>query len=419
MTRRPLAAAARLAYGVLLGALTAPVDLAYLLVAGVVVVASAGRARSLAGAGAGRLARLELRRAARWLGTTRGPAPTGARAVAYLAARGPLGVLGAAILGLIGYGTGASVLLGTGWLTGDPIDDIPPTGFVVAYAVVAGLVLAFLAVQGVIGVAALERRLARWAVTPDGGRAALRHRIAELSTSRAEIVAAVDDERRRIERDLHDGVQQRLVALGMLLGRARRAHDPDRAAELLRTAHEESQLALVDLREVAWRVYPTALDDAGLSAALENVAERAGVPVTVDYRLGARPTPATETVAYFVVCEAVTNAAKHAGADLVTVHIGQCADRITVVVRDDGRGGADPYGAGLSGLSRRVAALDGTLRVDSPPGGPTTVTADLPYSERERPRDHARGTRRGLDPAAGGPGPAARRGGPRGTGGGR
>ncbi|MEV4085144.1 ATP-binding protein [Nonomuraea fuscirosea] len=136
--------------------------------------------------------------------------------------------------------------------------------------------------------------------------------------------------------------------------------------------------ALAELREVAWRAYPSGLDLLGLGEALAGVAERSSVPVTVDCRLDERPPMAVETAAYFVVCEAVTNAAKHAGAALITVEVEREDGAVAVRVRDDGAGGARTSGGGLSGLARRVAALDGRFEVSSPAGGPTVVTAVLP-----------------------------------------
>jgi len=235
-------------------------------------------------------------------------------------------------------------------------------------------------VQGLIGVVTLERRIARHFLGPTSADA-MRQRIEELSTSRAEVIEAVDAERRRIERDLHDGVQQRLVALGMLLGRARRNSangNQAKAEDLLGQAHDESRLILDDLREVAWRVYPTALDNLGLSAALDRVAQRSIIPVTVHYGFAGRPPPTIESAAYFIVSEAVTNTVKHASAQAITIHIGQRGEVMTIKITDDGDGGANLDGVGLSGLARRVAALDGRFSVSSPPGGPTIVTAELP-----------------------------------------
>ncbi|MER7762488.1 histidine kinase [Streptomyces sp. NPDC097619] len=204
----------------------------------------------------------------------------------------------------------------------------------------------------------------------------MRRRIDEPATSRAAVVRAVDAERRRIERDLHDGVQQRLVALAMLLGRARRGRerDPDRADALLLQAHQESQAVLTELREVAWRVYPSALDGLGLEEALSGVAERCSIPLRTEFDVPAPLPQPVRTCAYFVVSETVTNAAKHSGASAVSISVVRRGDVLTVRVRDDGRGGADASGSGLAGLRGRVAAL----YLDSPLEGPTTLTAELP-----------------------------------------
>jgi signal transduction histidine kinase len=243
--------------------------------------------------------------------------------------------------------------------------------------IVVGAALFLVNVQAVASVAALDVRLARRLLGPNA-RTLLEDRVRELAASRAGVIAAVDAERQRIERDLHDGLQQRLVALGMLLGRARRSRDAERTAALLAQAHADAQQAIAELREVAWRVYPSALDDADLGQVLEMVAQRSDVPVRVQCDLPVRPQRQVETVLYFVACEALTNAAKHAAATLITVEIGVGEGVVRMAVHDDGVGGADPAGRGLSGLARRVAALDGRLRVDSPAGGPTTVAVELP-----------------------------------------
>ncbi len=243
------------------------------------------------------------------------------------------------------------------------------------WSALAGVVLLFVEAQGILGVVALEGKVAHRFLGV-GERELMRRRIEQLAVSRAGIVEAVDAERRRIERDLHDGVQQRLVALGMLLGRARR--NPGKAEDLVRQAHEESARVLEDLREVAWRVYPAALDSLGLGEALAAVADRSAIPVRIEVRLGGVVPAQVETAVYFVVCEAVTNAAKHSGAASITVGIERDEEVVRVRVEDDGCGGADPGGGGLSGLARRVFALDGRFAVSSPAGGPTVVTAELP-----------------------------------------
>ncbi|MFI0406816.1 histidine kinase [Actinomadura sp. 3N508] len=382
--RRGPRALVRAAAGLALGAATAGVELVLLAVAALLMAYSLAFSRgqrvvpTVVADAAEAATELERWRLRRFHGEDRPVEYGPLKALAYLVLRVPVGLLGAVILLLIGYGGALAVALAwSWWVTGDYMDGIPPTWWIVLYTVVFGLVLLFLAVQGLVGVVALERTVARRCLGPSPLEEYER-RIAQLSVTRAEVVDAVDDERRRIERDLHDGVQQRLVALGMLIGRARRAGDAERAADLLKQAHEESQRALEDLREVTWRVYPAALDGEGLRAALETVAERTPLPVTIAYDVPGRPPHAIETAAYFVVCEAVTNAAKHSAARRVQVEVTGSATMIGVRIEDDGGGGADPRGGGLAGLARRVAALDGTFGVDSPPGGPTVITAELP-----------------------------------------
>ncbi|RKS74345.1 signal transduction histidine kinase [Actinomadura pelletieri DSM 43383] len=374
----------RAAVGLTLGAVTAVVEIALLTVAALLMAYSLAFSRGqrtvpAVVADAARAAtELERRRLRRFHGEDRAVRYGPLKALAYLVLRVPVGLLGGVILIMVVYGAVIVTALAVSWwITGDYMDGIPPSPLIVVYTAILGSVLLFLAVQGLVGVVALEKTVVRRCLGPSPLEAYER-RIAQLAVTRAEVVDAVDDERRRIERDLHDGVQQRLVALGMLIGRARRAGDPDRSAELLRQAHEESQRALEDLREVTWRVYPAALDREGLRVALETVAERSAVPVTIDFDVPGRLPHAVETVAYFVVCEAVTNAAKHSGARHVRVEVTGSATLVGVRIEDDGGGGADPGGGGLAGLARRVAALDGTFGVDSPPGGPTVITAELP-----------------------------------------
>ncbi len=302
--------------------------------------------------------------------------PTRAQAVRYLAVRAPVGLFGGFVLAWLFYGLAMGAIVAYRLVAGGPAGGLDRSDDWTAFlwTGLIGLVLLYIEVQGIIGVVALEGKVARRWLGPSEAEQ-LRLRIDELAESRAGIVAAVDAERRRIERDLHDGVQQRLVALGMLLGRARR--NPDRADALLAQAHEESRHVLEDLREVAWRVYPAALDSLGLVEALEAVADRSSIPVRIRCAPFAAP-PQVETAVYFVVCEAVTNAAKHSGATMISVDIGEEARAVRVRVADDGVGGADPAGGGLAGLSRRVLALDGAFDVTSPAGGPTVITAEVP-----------------------------------------
>ncbi|OPG13159.1 sensor histidine kinase [Microbispora sp. GKU 823] len=353
--------ALRLVGAVAAGAVTALPGLVFVLVA----VPFAGR--PAVRATAARLTGLELRRLRLDL-----PGRTEEGELRFLAARAPVGLLGGLVVLLLVVGVGMAVRLAWSWGRGEAFDGMLPTPPLLAYFLLAGVVLLFLDVSGLVGVDALERRLAVRLLAPDPAEV-LRRRIAELTESRAGVVAAVDAERRRIERDLHDGVQQRLVALSMLAGRARRGRP-----ELLEQVHEQAQQALVELREVAWRVYPSGLDAHGLGEALAGVAERAPVKVTVTCALPERPPSVVEAAAYFVASEAVTNAAKHSGATLVTIDVRQEGTMVVVRAEDDGVGGADATGGGLTGLARRVAALDGRFTVTSPPGGPTVIEAELP-----------------------------------------
>ena len=212
------------------------------------------------------------------------------------------------------------------------------------------------------------------------GREELEERIETLEATRAGAVDVQETELRRIERDLHDGAQARLVALGMNLGMAEQklAADPAAARELVSEARAGIEEALRELRDLARGIHPPVLTDRGLEAAISALADRSAVPVTVTADVPDRPPAAVETAAYFVAAEALTNAAKHAGADKVEVRIVRRPKSLVVEVADDGRGGANPAGSGLSGLRRRVEALDGTLLVVSPSDGGTTLRAELP-----------------------------------------
>jgi len=206
-------------------------------------------------------------------------------------------------------------------------------------------------------------------------RAALTERIETLGA-----VVAQDTELRRIERDLHDGAQARLVALGMSLGMAEQklAEDPHLAGELLAEARVGAEHALRELRDLARGIHPPVLADRGLGAALDSLASTSPLRVVVSVHVAPRPAPAVESAAYFVAAEALANATKHARARQVEIRITRTADLLELEVRDDGVGGANPNGPGLQGLRRRVEALDGTLSVISPRGGPTTLRAQLP-----------------------------------------
>ena len=228
-------------------------------------------------------------------------------------------------------------------------------------------------------VAAGDAMVARWLLGP-GRRARMEARIGELETSRAGVVDAAETERRRIERDLHDGAQQRLVSLAMELGRARAKFDSDpQAAEaIVSQAHEQAKEALTELRNLVRGVHPPVLSDRGLDAALSGLAALSPVPVTVRVDLPERPPASVEAIAYFVVAEALTNVAKHAKASRALVTVTRSGDLLNVAISDDGIGGASLAGQGLSGLAARVAGIDGRLLVTSPGGGPTVIEAVLP-----------------------------------------
>ncbi|HSV64732.1 MAG TPA: sensor domain-containing protein [Mycobacteriales bacterium] len=211
--------------------------------------------------------------------------------------------------------------------------------------------------------------------------AELTERVGELEQSRRRVVDSAEAERRRIERDLHDGAQQRLVGLAMTLGRAkaRYATDPTSVGDLLNEAHEEAKQAVVELRDLTRGIHPPVLTDRGLDAALSALAARSPVPVAVEVDVEPRPSPTVEAIAYFVVAEALTNLARHAHATQASVLASRVDDGLRIIVLDDGRGGADPEaGTGLRGLADRVSGVDGTLMVYSPPGGPTVITVELP-----------------------------------------
>ena len=204
-------------------------------------------------------------------------------------------------------------------------------------------------------------------------------RVDELTRTRRGALDVQSAELRRIERDLHDGAQARLVALTMQLGRAEaRLEDRPETAELIRQAREEATAAVAELRDLARGIAPPVLADRGLVAAVEALAQRSGIDTTVESKLTQRLAPVVESAAYFVTAEALTNAVKHASGASARISIRRAGPRLVVEVADNGPGGADPRGGGLSGLRQRVEALDGTLDVDSSEGIGTTIRAVLP-----------------------------------------
>ncbi len=207
----------------------------------------------------------------------------------------------------------------------------------------------------------------------------LTERVDELTRTRRGALDVQAAELRRIERDLHDGAQARLVSLSMLVGRAEeQLADRPEVAALVRRAREEAGAAIGELRDLARGIAPPVLTDRGLRAAVQALGVRAPMEVTVEVPDGRRPPPVVETAAYFVVAEALTNVAKHAGGAPARIVVDHDARRLVVEVSDEGPGGADPRGGGLTGLRHRVEAIDGTLHIVSPAGGPTTIRAELP-----------------------------------------
>ncbi|MFK0154993.1 sensor histidine kinase [Streptomyces sp. NPDC090493] len=232
------------------------------------------------------------------------------------------------------------------------------------------------------GLSNVDRAMVRGLLSPSDE---LERRIAELESDRGVVVDTAAADLRRIERDLHDGAQARLVNLAMGLGLAKEKllEDPDAAAAMVEEAHGEVKLALQELRDLARGIHPAVLTDRGLDAALSSVASRCTVPVQVTADLPSRPAPAIEGIAYFTVSELLQNVSKHSGARTASVDVWRADDRLLIQVRDDGHGGASlDGGSGMRGLADRLGAVDGLFVVDSPSGGPTTVTAELPWRDR-------------------------------------
>ncbi|UUU40585.1 sensor histidine kinase [Streptomyces sp. NBC_00162] len=227
-----------------------------------------------------------------------------------------------------------------------------------------------------------DRAMVRGLLSPSDG---LERRIAELESDRGVVVDTAAADLRRIERDLHDGAQARLVALAMGLGLAKEKllEDPEGAAAMVDEAHGEVKLALQELRDLARGIHPAVLTDRGLDAALSSVAARCVVPVKVAVDLPARPAEAIEGISYFVVSELLQNVSKHAQARGASVEVWRAGERLLIRVSDDGRGGARMSGGtGMAGLAERLGAVDGVFVVDSPEGAGTVVTAELPWRGR-------------------------------------
>jgi len=315
---------------------------------------------------------------------------TGWRALVYLLLKFPLSVAGAFGAGLFWVEGVITFLYPVWWQAFDPTNkdshghvhhaglqfgdfffETWPRALVVS---AVGLVAVFLGPWPVRGMAALDGVLMRRLLGPWTGSA----RVRELEEKRTHAVEDSAASLRRIERDLHDGTQARLVALAMRLGQARESDDPARVRELVDSAHDSAKDAIAELRDLVRGIHPPVLDQ-GLDAALATLAARSAVPVELHTHVPQRPSPAIETIAYFCVAELLTNIARHSSARQATVQAHERGGVLRLEVRDDGHGGARlGAGTGLSGLDERVRTVDGTLTVNSPPGGPTTIAVDLP-----------------------------------------
>lgn len=328
----------------------------------------------------------------------------------------------------VGLGILAGCLVATRWIAnlhremaartlGEPIPDpyrpLPVGGFVakartvladpmtwrdlawVLVAPVVGIVVSLVVVVLLLGIVT---GFIWWFVTPPLMRARamfdrfflaysrterLEQRVQDLTESRAEVVDHSAAELRRLERDLHDGAQARLVALSMNLGMADASfdHNPEQARRLVQEARETTAAAIGDLRSVVRGIHPPVLADRGLGGAVQAIALDMAVPVDVDVRLSGRPPAPVESALYFGIAECLANIGKHAGADHAWITLTHEDERLRAVVGDDGRGGADAgAGTGMLGVMRRLAAFDGTMSVSSPAGGPTLVTLEVPCS---------------------------------------
>ncbi len=299
--------------------------------------------------------------------------------LAYIGLHGVLGFLwGMVWLVLAGFTLGSLTLPAWWWAMPDTATYLWFTidGWeeaVGAAAIGVALLPVVLLVQRPLAVS--QAYIARWLLGPS-----LAARVERLTETRAGAVDAAQSELQRIERDLHDGAQARLVALAMDLGMAeeRFERDPEGARELVGEAREEAKRALAELRNLARGMRPTLLAERGLGPAIAALAARSPVPATATVDVPRKPPQPIETAAWFVVSEALANAAKHSGAERAAVWVTLRNAHLHVEVVDDGHGGADPAGSGLKGLAQRVEALDGSLEVHSPSGGPTVVRALLP-----------------------------------------
>lgn len=343
------------------------------------------RARLNACSGTGLLPRHSLPVAAGWLASLSAIARDAAtwRYLVFLLLRLPVGLFTftamvtvwsvsiSLLLSPVFYWLGLFQINVGRWVVDGPAAMLAATG--------VGVLLLVVAVGVTHGLARLEALLATALL--EASPEELQRRVDDMAQSRSRTISLADRERRRLERDLHDGAQQRIVSLAMTLGLAQQklATNPEQGARLVKEAHEEAKRALQDLRDLARGLHPAVLTDHGLDAALPALAARCPIATRVDAAIHPRPEAAIESAAYFVVSEALTNVARHSQATEVLVTARRDEQLLTIEVRDDGVGGArSEPGGGLSGLNDRVEALGGRVSISSPPGGPTVLRVELP-----------------------------------------
>lgn len=334
------------------------------------------------------------RRRARMIGVTVEPRPVARRPGLVASVRVRLG--DEARWRQVGYHLSAAfvalalALLGLGaWIAVVYLVTLPAWGWAVGLSLIESFVLAVLGLtlagappRVVVGVARLGAGYAAWLLGPDR-YAVMQSQVEHLTADRRQIIEAVAGERRRIERNLHDGVQTRLVALGIDLGLAAQMlpDRPEEARALLSSASAKNRASIAELRAIGRGLHPAVLDDRGIDAALSAVVGASPVPIRLRCDLPVPPPRAVEEAAYFVVTEAVSNVLKHARARSASIDLVSDATALRISVRDDGIGGADAArGTGLDGIDARVRALDGMMELASPAGGPTVLTVELPMT---------------------------------------
>ncbi len=303
------------------------------------------------------------------------------RQLGYHLVIGPIMAMGGLlVLAMLAGGIELAASYGYSRLPGQSGDALAASPKAQAVATLAGVALLLLS-PGAAALVAWLDRTAMTALLGPSRSLELERRVETLAQSRAGVLDAADAERRRIERDLHDGAQQRLVSLALNLGIARESLTdlPDEARQVIAAAHDEAKEALTELRNLVRGLHPAVLEDRGLDAALSGIAARAPLPVRLSVQMKERASPTVEAVAYFVVSECLTNIARHAEARHAAIDVRRDGRWLHVQVTDDGVGGADPAcGSGLASLAQRARSVDGSLRIESPPGGPTVVTVELP-----------------------------------------